>query len=397
MATPRLTIVLPLKGRHLFTLRFLWHANKARMPYRILIADGEVRPVIARLLENPRDIFPALDIEYIRYPDDVDLSRFFAKMADAVGRVRTPYAMLADNDDFLGCPGIERSLDFLEAHPDYVAGAGRIAGFAAYSGLNNPSRGLVGRLNRLYRYFDSEDIASPIVAERLREGALRLWIYYAVYRAEALATISREIAEIDFSDLLLHESFHIMRALTLGKVHADHTTVSYFRQYGTSSVAASRRDWVHSLIRGQFTANVHALIERIAAAAAGDAGKATDVAEFVLAVLEGRFRQFIRANYGSLQEAKGFLRKRAPKLVTWVQNRPRYFIGRERAAFVRQLAEAGATEEFVRQFHAELAAIEDVISGEAFNRFIQPYVRELQPSAELKVDSDVAELRTNPR
>src|SRR6516165_4890691 len=79
---PRLTIVLPLKGRPLFTLRFLWHANRARLPYRFLVADGEVHPELAKLLENSQKTFPALDLEYIRYPDDIDFKRYYAKMAD---------------------------------------------------------------------------------------------------------------------------------------------------------------------------------------------------------------------------------------------------------------------------------------------------------------------------
>ena len=61
----RLTIVLPLKGRALFTLRFLWHANKVRLPYRFLIADGQVDPVLAELLEMPHVLFPNIDVEYI--------------------------------------------------------------------------------------------------------------------------------------------------------------------------------------------------------------------------------------------------------------------------------------------------------------------------------------------
>lgn len=375
---PRLTVVLPLKGRHLFTLRFLWHANRMRAPYRILIADGEVHPVIARVLENSREVFPELDIEYVRYPDDVNFSRFFAKMADALTRVRTPYAMLADNDDFLGFAGIERSLDFLESHADHVASAGRIAGFSVYSGLNNPYDGLVGRLNRLCMYFDAEDIDSSSVAERLRQGALRLWIYYAVCRTEALAAVCREISEIDFTDLLLHESFHIMRLLSLGKVHADRTTVSYSRQYGTSIAAAANRDWVHSVLRGRFTWNVKALTERlVAAAATPDADNNAEIAEFILATLEGRFRQFVQANYGSLQEVKKLVRKRAPTAVAWLQNRPRFFIGRERAAFIRQLTAAGASQQDVNRFRAELAVIEGALSGDEFYNYIQPYLANL--------------------
>lgn len=386
---PRLTVVLPLKGRHLFTLRFLWHANRMRAPYRILIADGEVHPIIARVLENSREVFPELDIEYVRYPDDVNFSRFFAKMADALTRVRTPYAMLADNDDFLGFAGIERSLDFLESHADHVASAGRIAGFSVYSGLNNPNGGLVGRLNRLCMYFDAEDIDSSSVAERLRQGALRLWVYYAVCRTEALAAICRETSEIDFTDLLLHESFHIMRALSLGKIHADHTTVSYFRQYGTSSIAASSRDWVPSLLRGRFSENVKALTKCLAAAtAAADSCKdVPEIDEFIIATLEGRFRQFVQANYGSTQEIKKLARKQAPKAVAWLQNRPRFLIGRERTAFGLQLKRAGASQQDLESFRAELAIIEDALSGEAFYDFVEPYLVDLRSGAAANIHS----------
>ena len=383
--SPRLTIVLPLKGRHLFTLRFLWHANRARLPYRFLIADGEVHPALAEVLENSGEHFPNLDLQYIRYPDDRDFSCFFAKMADALGRVTTPYAMLADNDDFLAYGGLERALDFLQSHADYVCSGGRVAGFSVYSGLNNPSHGLRGKLNRLYAYYHSEDVSSPVVAERLRQGGLKLWIYYAVVRTEALAAICREVAELDFSDLQVHEAFHVMRALTFGKAHSDDATVSYFRQYGTSLYSSFKKDWVHHLVRSRFTSDVHALVERISAVpAAADGADPAAVAEDVRAVLDDKFRQFLWANYGSLQGLKQALRSRAPDLVTWLQNRPRYFVGRERSALLLQLANAGASQEYVAQFCAELAAIEDAISGEAFSAFVRPFLPVLGPAEELK-------------
>ena len=168
--TPRLTIVLPLKGRHLFTLRFLWHANRAKLPYRFLIADGQVHQVLAELLEKSVEYFPNLDIQYVRYPDDQDFSRYFAKMADALSRVTTPYAMQVDNDDFLAFGGIERAIEFLDSNPDYVCCGGRVAGFSVYSGFSNPNGGLRGSLNRLYMYYRPGDVSSPYVAERIRQG-----------------------------------------------------------------------------------------------------------------------------------------------------------------------------------------------------------------------------------
>src|SRR5665647_722317 len=279
---PRLTIVLPLRGRHLFTLRFLWHANKARIPYRILIADGQVHPSLARILENSRESFPHLDIEYVHYPDDASFRHFYAKMSDAAQRVRTPYAMVVDNDDFLSFGGIEAAIAFLDANSDYVCSSGRVAGFSVYSGLDNPSGGLRGRLNRLYTYHHSEDVTSPKVAERVRQGALRLWIYYSVIRTQALATVNREMVELDFSDLQIFEAFHVMRALTLGKARADQSTVSYLRQYGTSLNLSFKKDWVHHLVRSRFTSDVQALVDRISGAAAkADAADAGIIAEDV--------------------------------------------------------------------------------------------------------------------
>src|SRR5438477_7272613 len=146
--TQRLTVLLPLKGRHLFTLRFLWHANAARIPYRLLIADGQVNPVLPGLLENSRALFPILDIEYVRYPDDATFTHYYAKMSDAVERVRTPYVVLADNDDFLAASAIEGCIDFLESNPAYVCCSGGVAGFSVLSRRTDPLAGLFGPLNK---------------------------------------------------------------------------------------------------------------------------------------------------------------------------------------------------------------------------------------------------------
>ena len=144
--THPLTILLPLKGRHLHTLRFLFHADRAGLPYHFLIADGEVHPAIARVLENPLSAFPNLDIEYIRYPNDARYSDFYRKMADASARVRTPYVLQADNDDFLVASGIERCLKFLDARPDYVGCGGGVGGFELNAAREKKLEFVVGTL-----------------------------------------------------------------------------------------------------------------------------------------------------------------------------------------------------------------------------------------------------------
>ncbi len=376
---PRLTIVLPLKGRHLFTLRFLWHANKAKLPYRFLVADGQVHPRLAELLERSHQIFPHLDIEYIRYPDDADFARFFAKMSDALDRVRTPYAMIADNDDFLAAAGIERGIAFLDGHPDYVCCGGGLAGFSVYSGLRDPNNGLVGRLNRYaYRYTihdRSVDFGSASAVERLRAGSRNWWTYYAVYRTDALKTICREIVEISFSDLQLHELFCAMRTLTLGKARSEASTIAYLRQYATSQGSSFSKDWVHHLLRSNFTSDFTTMIERVAdAAASADHVDSRPVAEMLRGICEEWLREFLRVYYGSMQSVKQALRDHTPGLMNWLKKRRRYFVGRERSALFANLEKDGASNSYLAIFRSELEIIENVLVGAEFAAFIEPHI-----------------------
>lgn len=369
--TSRLTIVLPLRGRHFFTLRFLWHANEARLPYRILIADGQVNEALARHIENHRDAFPHLDIEYVRYPDDTGYSRYFTKMADALGRVRTPYAMLADNDDFLGPHGIEQALDFLDANPDHVAALGQPVGFAAYSGLNARDGGVYGRLNRLRTYPSRASAASSTI-ERLRQAGLSLLIYYSVYRTEALATLWREDREIDFTDLMLHETYHAMRTLTLGKVRANAATITYYSQIGTSTSSDPMRNWVGHLLRSRFTVDTAEMVKRIAGA---EAGANTDAAaEEAHSNIESYFRDFLWSNYGAVAGMKRVMRRISPTAVKYWQSRPRFNVRREIAALLAKLAAAGATAQDLDRTRGEISAIERAMSPQTFAAFAGPFL-----------------------
>jgi glycosyltransferase domain-containing protein len=368
---PRLTIVLPLKGRHLFTLRFLWHANRLRLPYRFLIADGQVNEAVAQHIENSREMFPNLDIEYVRYPDDANYSRFFAKMSDALGRIRTPYAMLADNDDFLGFNGIELALEFLEANPDYVAARGRPTAFWVYSGLGNPGAGIHGRFNGFRMNYECEDLGASAVAARLRQGGLSILIYYAVYRTEALATLWREDVEIDFTDLVLQETYHAMRTLTLGKVRTNKATITYYSQIGTSMNVDPSRDWVRHLLRSRLTSEVQDVVKRISSAAAG--ADEAETAEQVRALIERHFGNFLSMNYGPVMRAKNIIRKKWPSAVKYWQSLPRFSVGRERAGVIARLADAGASKEDLKRTRSELDQISATLSREAFMDYAGPF------------------------
>jgi glycosyltransferase domain-containing protein len=371
--SPRLTIVMPLRGRNLFTLRFLYYANRMGMPYRFLVADGLVHPKLAEMLEDSRRYFPNLDIEYVRYPDDKDFSHFFNKMADALGRVTTPYAMIGDNDDFIMPAGLERATEFLDAHEDYVGYSGRILGFSSYSGLNNPANGLRGRLNRLCMYYPIRDAGQISVNERFRESISGLWPYYAVMRTEALATVCGEIAELSFSDLQVHEAFHVLRVMTMGRVRMDGATTTLNRQYGTSLNASFKKDWVHHMVRSRLTQDIAALISRIGDAAIAAGADPGTIREELYSLVDGRFRQMITATYGSLQEAKHVLRRHLPRLLKWCKNRPRLIVKREEKALATAMARNGASPAYIAQFRREIGIQRDILSGADFADFIRPF------------------------
>jgi glycosyltransferase domain-containing protein len=388
--TPRLTIVLPLKGRHLFTLRFLWHANRARLPYRFLIADGEVHPELAKLLEDSRKTFSDLDLEYIRYPDDVDFRRYYAKMADVFQRVRTPYVKIADNDDFLAPAGLECCVDFLDAHSDYVCCSGGIGGFSLRVPRRDSNELVIGPLNKLAYCCGPHDRAidlnSPSATERVLAGLRNTWNFYAVFHTPALALMWKEAREIDSTNTQLHERFMTMRTLTLGKARCDSSFFSYWRQYWTSlqlhwisSQSAVRRDFVYYLLRSRFTEDVANVLDRIARRLAElDDGNPEEIAERLRIPLEKWVRDLISLDFGVSAALRRYLRTHAPWLVAWLKTRHRLAVIWERRDIVNKLRKDGATPAYLEKFKRELAQIENVLSGCEFDEFLRRHLLTLQ-------------------
>jgi glycosyltransferase domain-containing protein len=375
--TSPLTIILPLRGRPLFTLRFLWHANRARMPFRFLIADGEVRPPLCDLLENAREYFPDIDIEYVRYPDDTDFGRFFAKMHDAARRVRTPYSMIADNDDFLAPAGIERAIEFLDSHPNYVCCGGGIAGFSVRASPLAPLGMLLGPLSKLsYRYAPDStpnDIDANTTLSRALSAFRSHWTYYAVYRNPAQEIIWKETAEMDLTGLHLMERFRAMRTLTLGKARLDQTVISYFKQADTSrgghwatSEAAPSGSFVYHLLRSRFTSDFAAIVDRVSrAVVSADGGNVEEVAEQLRLVAEPWLEYVIRSHYGGSGSVRA-LRTQASRLRSWVKGRYQSSVILEQRKIRERLRRNGAAAEYIAEFRSELARMEEALNGRQF-------------------------------
>lgn len=376
-----LTILLPLKGRPLHTLRFLAHADSARLPYRFLIADGQVDPAIAGILENARGVFPLLDIDYVRYPDDRSYGDYFRKMADAAARVRTRYMMQVDNDDFLVRSGIDRCVAFLDANRDYASCGGGVGGFSLHpsaGALANVTGAIQSLGSQYHDQYVHQDYASPSAATRIRQRfAAGYTLFYNVFRAPALATIRRECADIDFGDLRAHETFFGARAKSLGKSKCDRGVMAYFRQRGTSQSAANM--W-GDMTAAAPDAEIAAFTDVVAGAAADADGIdavafADELRQLYTGIWQAELdeRRRLRNDMRQAGQHRRAVRNALLSLVpaSAVELRRQWLRRMARQSIVSDLRQHGAPDHYVSAFRQELAAIETLLEGPGFGDFVR--------------------------
>lgn len=376
------TILLTLRGRHLHTLRWLWHANRIRLPFHVVIADGDVHPTVERVLSKGSS-FPNLSYEYHRYADR-SFSDFYRKCVDALGKVNTRYVKIVDNDDFLFPSGVTRLAAFLDHAPEYVCAGAGIPGFVLEF-RPGPTRYLVGTFERIdYRYlFDGSyacrDIDQGSVTERVLDELNRyLSLYYFVYRTDAMRVVAADIQRLDFSDLDIHERFFALRTVTLGKVKSDPSYFFYFRQHGTSSHFSYEADWVDHLLRSRLPEDFRAMASSVAAIAEQQEG--ADRRQLEEKILQGYAAILRRMLAGTM------LRHRFPRLFTLKQRYlalPRLRLpasmrrNRAKERLWRQLAAHGGERATIDIHQSELGDIQATLEGAEFIQFIASNAPEL--------------------
>ncbi len=222
--------MLPLKGRHLFTMRFLWHADQQKMPYKFIIADADPHCVVKDAID--KKVFSNLDITYHIFPPDNTFGDFYNKLASAAEFIKTPYVMQVDNDDFLIPSGLENCMSWLEKHEDYVACSGLIMSM----GFEKLPQAVVGSPFKFAAQYNVAcDIDSELPLRRTMDaGVGKIGFYYTVLRSEAYLHISKTIRRISPTYLLFYEILFELGLLSLGKVKIDSGFCSYIRQTNTS-------------------------------------------------------------------------------------------------------------------------------------------------------------------
>ncbi len=215
-APEQLTILLTLKDRVPFTHRWLDYAAAVALPFRILIADGgadnDVAPAAAARRAG------GLDVEYVRYPVDRTYADYYAKVADALSRVTTPFVVLADNDDLFVPAGLASAVQFLAGHPDYVACGGQCAVFWL-----SPER--QARRDTVYGETVEWKCSSQMHSDVANTAGQRILdqsmgasdVFYAVHRTELLRRQFESIRDFNPHDLFLMEQLVAFYTAISGK------------------------------------------------------------------------------------------------------------------------------------------------------------------------------------
>jgi len=155
------SILLPLKDRVNYTLRFLSYLNWVKFPHKIIIADGGKDETVSQILSNTTN-FPALTYEYIRYPYDATVSNFYNKMDDAVSRIDSATVSVMDNDDFIFLEGIDKCLEILKNNPQASSCRGAINSLF----ISNDIFGTLSLGGNMYTTFP-DSICGPSAGERM--------------------------------------------------------------------------------------------------------------------------------------------------------------------------------------------------------------------------------------
>lgn len=258
----KLSVILTLKGREAFTPRWIDYHSCVGLPWRVIVGDGAPSEQTERLfLQAPR-----LRATYLRY-DDSDLFAYYRKLRDVVAAAATPYVLLSDNDDFILPDGIARSVEFLDAHPDWVSCGGMILGVHVgnrrFSGSDCLYGGTLYSLRSIYPLqARAEDNAETRVCRLLREY-VPTW--YFVHRREALLKALGDVVERGISDVAIMELTVASELAALGRQKVDGSYAAYLRQMNSSQGAAAGGGFLGEALSLSIKRDVDAMTESIVA------------------------------------------------------------------------------------------------------------------------------------
>ncbi|MCE9599010.1 MAG: TIGR00180 family glycosyltransferase [Spirochaetia bacterium] len=212
-----LTIVMPLKGRHFYTEFWVSYALKARLPFKLILADGSKEDEIGQFMGKNAKLLEGLDVEYLRFPFDATYADYYKKVLNTLSMVKTKYVVLLDNDTFPVPSSLGACIAFMESNADHSCCRG------AHVDFDFDSNGEIicddvylTKDDRTAGILKSFDQANAI--ERIESWSHYTHIlYYNVHRMENMVRAWRTIVNNNFMDLTMTDFSIAVHALIGGK------------------------------------------------------------------------------------------------------------------------------------------------------------------------------------
>ncbi|MBS0335299.1 MAG: TIGR00180 family glycosyltransferase [Proteobacteria bacterium] len=260
-----LTIVLTLKDRVPYTRRWMEYADSSAFPFKVLVADGGSDDG-ARSLLSDKARYPNVDYEYVRYSADRTYADYYSKMADALGRVRTPFVALADNDDFIVAESLRKSVRFLSANGDYFSCGGQGAifwmGRQPDAGPALHGREVEWKCTREMRSIDGDTARARLRTVSVSKSDT---FYYDVKRTAETRRHFEIVRDLNLNDLFLVEHLVWYLAAIAGKTkRLEHLHLARQQDApGSSGAAHAQRfgDWFGRMLVASWSEDFGKFVE----------------------------------------------------------------------------------------------------------------------------------------
>lgn len=218
-----LTIILLLKGRDAFTIRWFEHAREFKLPYHVIVADGGSDTGLENELRNKK-FHLEVSYEYVRYPYDANYKIFYAKILSALNTVETPYVVLASNDDFYFFDALNESVSFLEENAEYVSSRGELWDFSVLPtlkrGIALEKSVIYGRISNISKLYKHPTVIGECAMERVVDYSSKAnSIWHDVVRTKNLKESVGALIESNVNDIIFGEHLINFMMASQGKIH----------------------------------------------------------------------------------------------------------------------------------------------------------------------------------
>jgi glycosyltransferase domain-containing protein len=252
-----LTIILQIRDRHRYTIRWLNYALKKNCRFKIYIADGSSNNEIKKYLNRNKSL-QKLDIKYVKTDYDKNWKIYSKKILYALQNIKTKYILLADDDDFYDFKNLQKCIDTLNKDLDLVSCGGQTIHFKILDGNLSGQKIVFNNQNK--KSFDKNDIFENIKLYLQNSQG----IYYCIHRKNIFEEAWIKNNKNDFSYGRMTEMFIEMYLLTCGKVQIlPHAY--YYRQFDhkdTNSAGLSN-EFLDEIIKFNWHRDINIIIDII--------------------------------------------------------------------------------------------------------------------------------------